>query len=245
MLFAQGNNRGPGRPAEPGCDAHKPFGTGRDSTHTHTHTHTHTNTHTQCSRSAARVHLGTRCSSAIDTDTGYVMEGLELLLPMAASHIPACLTLQLCYPSCLHEPSAKYEGRLNAYPRGCWVAVQDGAVVGYVMSHPWAGASVPCVTSKEVPAIPPQPDCYFLFDMCVTPAFRGRGVGAHLAAACEREAHRLGLRTLRLVAVLRAETYWRRLGFEVEPGGEVVGEGYAGVAAVRMRRELEAVASWT
>jgi predicted N-acetyltransferase YhbS len=138
------------------------------------------------------------------------------------------------YAAELHEGIDKYRARLQFCREGCYVAVDGGAAVAYVQSHAWSKAvDPPGATDEAVPAPPAQPDCWFLFDLAVSLAVRGRGVARALVDAVMRAAKEAGVGCVRLVAVGDADTFWSRLGFaalQVLPAGS----GYGGQRAVLM-----------
>lgn len=110
------------------------------------------------------------------------------------------------YPEQYYESPENFESRLTGYPAGCFVADLDG-LVGYIISFPYRLGSV-CELNQPYTA-EPEPDCYYIHDLCVLKEFRGRGIAKQLA---ERILE-LKWGVIGLVSVNGSGKFWRKLGF--------------------------------
>jgi len=125
------------------------------------------------------------------------------------------------------EGQAFYANRLQLAP-ACCLAAQgaDGTLAGYLVSYPWRGDAVPSL-GVPLPALPAQPDRWYLHDCAVARHARGQGVALALHAAGARAAWAQGLRQAGLVALADAVAYWQRLGYQPRQlsGGALAGYG--------------------
>ena len=114
------------------------------------------------------------------------------------------------------EPVAVYAERLALYPEGCRVLEQDGAVIGYLISHPWHRDAPPKLGAM-LGAIPADADSYYLHDIALLPAARGSGAGRAALDFIRAEARALGFSDIALMAVGGADRYWTKQGFAYVP----------------------------
>ncbi len=111
------------------------------------------------------------------------------------------------------EPAEVYRDRMAHAPDLCWVAATaGGAVLGYLVSHPWDDGPPPPLHTR-LPPLPAAPRCWYLHDCAVGEAARGLGVGAALFRTVRALAWNHGLRWAALVAVGDAAGYWARQGY--------------------------------
>ncbi|KPC50501.1 GNAT family N-acetyltransferase [Amantichitinum ursilacus] len=136
---------------------------------------------------------------------------------------------QACYPAGFHEPIAAFASKLQTSPHSSWLAEHAGRIVGYFFTHPWSGAQPPKL-GQPLPTPAAAADTHFWHDLAVLPQSRGNGVAPALVQHALAWGRAHGFRHTRLVAVLQAEGFWQRWGFEAERNIE----GY-GDAAVLMR----------
>lgn len=115
------------------------------------------------------------------------------------------------HPS-LPEDAVVFAERLRLYAEGCRVFARDGAVEGYIISHPWHDGAPPALNSL-LQRLPTDPSTYYIHDLVLTPAARGTGAGANIVVALIAQARHAGWRRLALVAVNASQDYWRRHGF--------------------------------
>jgi len=134
--------------------------------------------------------------------------------PVDATDLRGILAVQrACYGDGFLEPGDALASRWARSPALCLVAVEGPEVVGYLLSHAWHAWSPP---KLHVPL--PKADAadvlWFVHDMAIAPAGRGRGLGEHLYATARMAAQAQGLTQSRLVAVQGADAFWRRLGYQ-------------------------------
>jgi GNAT superfamily N-acetyltransferase len=147
--------------------------------------------------SGARVHADVR--QAVDADLDDVV-ALARMLRTEHEHLGV---------SDPRAERARHRARLADLRTGVWLAHEAGAPVGMVVLEP-PGA---VVSPMHVPA-----QAIHLPDLVVTPASRGRGVGAALVGEALGWAHAIGYRHVTLhvhVGNAGAERFWHALGVRV------------------------------
>lgn len=102
--------------------------------------------------------------------------------------------------------------RLALFPAGCLVAVADGDVIGYAVTHP-AVTGMPPGLDTLLGALPEPADCLYLHDVALLPAMQGRRLGEAALETVRAVALESGLATLALIATPSARPYWERHGF--------------------------------
>lgn len=139
--------------------------------------------------------------------------------PMVPADLPAVLDIQAqAYASAAFSPEqpSVYTERMALAPDLCLVAqAAQGAVLGYLVSHPWHGGMPPGL-DMPLPQLPPASDCWYLHDCAVAAHAHGLGVAAALFDAGCQAALARGLRVAALVAVGDAAGYWLRRGYAVQ-----------------------------
>jgi ribosomal protein S18 acetylase RimI-like enzyme len=111
------------------------------------------------------------------------------------------------YPDNYYEGDASFESKMRGYSEGCFVADVDG-VVGYAISFPYLiGRPYPI---DEIFELEPEPNCYYIHDLCVLDEFRGKGIANKLA---ERVLE-IQWVVIALVAVMYSSGFWRLFGFK-------------------------------
>ncbi len=134
-----------------------------------------------------------------------------MIRPLTPDDLPAALALQAAgYPPFLHDGPEAFASRLSVAPQGCWAAVVDGTVAGYLISHPWASLAPP---APDVVLDRARGGVWYVHDLSVSEAARGTGLGRALLAA-GRAAHP-DLRTSELIAVAGAARYWETAGWRI------------------------------
>lgn len=117
-----------------------------------------------------------------------------------------------CYGGDIPESRASLRAKLAASPESCFVAVDGGDVIAYLIALPWLSQAPPSLNAPTC-ELPAHPDCVYLHDLSVLPAARGTGIGglmiAHFFAYCRQSA----LTKASLVAVQSSATFWRGFGF--------------------------------
>ena len=140
--------------------------------------------------------------------------------------------IHLDYP----EDPAVFAACYRAYPAGCHVlAGEDGEVAGYLVSHPAILGSPPLLNSPMV-ELPRHPDCYYLHDLALGPATRGRGLASEAVTIAVEEARAAGFDTVALIAVGDAYGFWARHGFAPDGDGLIdPAKGYGAEARAMVR----------
>lgn len=142
-----------------------------------------------------------------------------LVRRMSAADLPGVLEIQAqCYPGNLLEGIEAFASRLTLSPATCMVAISsgDGALAGYLFTHPWPRRSLPPLDGVLQPSADDGPAAamtWFVHDMAVAPAGRGSGLAPRLYEAALQAALEAGLQHSRLIAVQAAADWWRRLGY--------------------------------
>lgn len=114
----------------------------------------------------------------------------------------------------LSENPEIFEEKLRLFPEGCFVLIEDRAVVGYGFCHPWYLCDIPKLNHR-LGRIPSDPQCMFIHDIAILPRGRGRGASGSLVELIASLATKRKLHHLALVAVHNSHPYWARLGFEL------------------------------
>lgn len=135
-----------------------------------------------------------------------------MLRPMTAGDLPAVGAVAAVVHPDFPESAAVFAERLALYPQGCLVAEREGAVMAYVLSHPWQAQAVPALDSL-LGALPGRGAVFYIHDLALLPALRGSGVAGALVARLMAHAVAAGFREAALVAVNGSAGFWRRQGF--------------------------------
>ncbi len=136
--------------------------------------------------------------------------------PMSAAALDSVERLQAqAYPAPLVEPIDTHTARLKLAPSCCFIArdVSGGAIVGYIIAHPWDAHTSPGL-GVTLTALPERPEALHIHDLALELAYGGRGIGPMLIDAALMAGRALGLEVATLVAVAGAHTFWARHGFE-------------------------------
>jgi GNAT superfamily N-acetyltransferase len=131
------------------------------------------------------------------------------------------------------EEPAIYAERLRLYPAGCFLLERDGEVLGYLVTHPWAGDRPPAL-DQLMGRLPDAADRYYLHDLALLPEARGTGAAAAAVDLTIAQARAAGFDRITLTAVNGADAFWRRQGFVDAP---VAADSY-GADSVSMVRML-------
>ena len=79
----------------------------------------------------------------------------------------------VAHPDLSEQPEIFAE-KLASFPEGCFVLVNNGAVLGYAFVHPWRLNEVPKLDAPLL-ALPRNPECILIHDVAVLPEARGKG----------------------------------------------------------------------
>jgi GNAT superfamily N-acetyltransferase len=165
---------------------------------------------------------------------------------MHPSDLPSVMRIANEIHHALPETEAVFRERLHLFPAGCFVLCDSeiGILGGYVMSFPIRRGKPPALNALLGGEIPPDADQYYLHDLAILPAFRGRGLAKDGVGRVLEVAKGLGYVTVCLISVYGTVLFWKRLGFEEpEPGqvDEVMREklrGYGEEATYLVRRDI-------
>ena len=157
---------------------------------------------------------------------------------MAASDLPQVEAIAAAVHPAYPEDGAVPAERLRLSPAGCLVLDADGVVEGYVVSHPWHALDPPKLDTL-LGALPAPAGTWYIHDLALVPAARGRGHAEAIVRRLVAEAERAGLPSLSLVAVNGSAPFWRRHRF-IAAGDGALREALASydTDAVFMVREL-------
>lgn len=111
------------------------------------------------------------------------------------------------------EPVTVYAERLALDPAGCLVLEAAGAVIGYLIAHPWHRDDPPGLGAL-LGAIPADATTCYLHDIALLPAARGAGAGRSALRFVLERARALGLPDVTLMAVGGADRFWSAQGFD-------------------------------
>jgi GNAT superfamily N-acetyltransferase len=141
---------------------------------------------------------------------------------MTAGDLPAVAAIaDRVHPAYPEDPAVAAE-RLALYPAGCRVLVAaGGALLGYVLSHPWHDAAPPALDSM-LGTLPSPAPSYYLHDLALLPAARGSGAAAAVVRALASHAAAAGFKDMQLVAVNGSTGFWQRHGFRPVERPELV-----------------------
>jgi ribosomal protein S18 acetylase RimI-like enzyme len=110
------------------------------------------------------------------------------------------------------EEEVIFQELIRLCPQGAFALEIDGAVCGYLLSHPWRRLSPPALNTT-IGSLPADADCWYIHDLSLLPEARGFGAAkaaVDLACASARNA---GFDVVTLVAVNNAGDFWQAQGF--------------------------------
>ena len=144
--------------------------------------------------------------------------------PMSAADLAAVVTIAEVVHVAHPEDPAVFAERLALYADGCLVLVDDaGAIVGYAVAHPWRAADPPPLDTL-IGAIPDPAETFYVHDVALLPAVRGRGAARAIGERVIALARDAGLMNVSLVAVAGSAPFWRTLGFRAVDGAVPAGK---------------------
>ncbi len=120
------------------------------------------------------------------------------------------------YPREVLESLESLQSHWHVSESTCLIAEVQGAVVGYILSHPWIKGKIPPL-NEIYSSLPANCDSLFIHDLALSPPFRGTGLGDELVRAVFEAGSALGLTHLSLISVQGSSGYWKRFGFVASP----------------------------
>ncbi|MGV3635615.1 MAG: GNAT family N-acetyltransferase [Pseudorhodoplanes sp.] len=133
--------------------------------------------------------------------------------PMTQADLTAVYRLSVeNHPDFPERPEVLAE-KFRLYPEGCFVLDKGGpAICGYCFSHPWLAAPPPALDAL-LQALPDAPTTYFIHDLTVDAALRGKKLASALVPRLVSVTRGIPLDRMMLVAVSGSEPFWTRMGF--------------------------------
>lgn len=158
--------------------------------------------------------------------------------PLRRADLPAVVDLaDLLHPDA-RERAEVFEEKWRLFPGGCFGLEQNGALLGYAISHPWRENEIPPLDAF-LGELPKSPNCLFLHDIAIAVEGRGHASAAALVDRLMGIARDEKLPLLALVAMYGSDRFWRRLEFD--PGGDNALDGQLekyGARAIYMKRRV-------
>lgn len=132
---------------------------------------------------------------------------------LEAADLPVLMTIQqACYQPELNESAAIMAARLASNPGWCWALRHHEQLAAYLLSRPARSGQVTPLDGEF--SAEEAPDCLYLHDLAVSPAYAGQGLGRMLVAHATAVARHHGWLRLALVCVQTALPFWQQLGFQ-------------------------------
>ncbi len=160
--------------------------------------------------------------------------------PMKAADLAAVAALSTrVHPNYPERPEVLAE-KFQLFPQGCFVLAAGVAIAGYCFSHPWTKGAPPPALDGFLGQMPRDADSYFIHDLTLDAAMRGRSLAAILVPALMQAARNAKLRHMTLVAVNGSSPFWARMGF-ARTGDEAMqaaARAKYDAGAVHMERDL-------
>jgi ribosomal protein S18 acetylase RimI-like enzyme len=127
------------------------------------------------------------------------------------------------------ESEAVMRSKATYGPLTSFVAVdQNAAIVAYCLAHPYPENRVAILGTEDSLPMTPSDNLY-VHDLAVQEASTGRGVAQTLFDHLTTIARFKGYRTMSLVAVQQAASFWRKLGF-TPTTHSTINDSYTGAA---------------
>ncbi|MFC0687410.1 GNAT family N-acetyltransferase [Novosphingobium clariflavum] len=140
--------------------------------------------------------------------------------------------VHLDYP----ENPAVFAACQRLYPAGCHVLEGEGGdLFGYLIAHP-GRQDRPPILDQPMTTLAEPFDCYFLHDLALDAATRGRGRAGEAVRIVVDEARARGLERVVLIAVGDAHGFWEKQGFAQLGDGRLdPAKGYGPEARMMVR----------
>lgn len=123
-----------------------------------------------------------------------------------------CAIQERAYHAIVPESAAVMISKLQRGGDFCFVCEIRGAILGYVLAHPWRSGSCPAL-HVELTALPEDCDMVYIHDLALAPALRGRAAGRGLCDCVAAAARRHGWKKSYLIAIQGAAEFWTKCGY--------------------------------
>lgn len=151
-----------------------------------------------------------------------------------ADDIQAILNIQAaCYPADFIESAATLQRKQQLAPNTSWLIEIDGKAMGYLFCHPWHSDTPPAL-GKKLAEIPTAADRFYIHDLAISPAGRGKQLADQLIEHALQWARQSQFKQAMLVAVLGADAFWRKQQFSSKPSIQLSGYGKGAVCMQRL-----------
>ena len=137
------------------------------------------------------------------------------------------------YEPALHESDEAFLRLIALYPEGAFGFFDGAALCAYAFAVPLPAGSV-LDLKAPLQALPPDADMFYIHDVAVAAAYRGRGLALTLVTKLLELARDRGFPTSELVSVQGSAPFWGLFGFERVSEFEYV----PGTPATKMMRRM-------
>lgn len=161
-----------------------------------------------------------------------------------ASDLNAILEVQkACYYDIEPESAQSMRTKILGSPSTCFVCARENAqgqeeVGGYLLALPIERTQLPPLNAP-VYKQPVSPDCLYLHDMAVSPAWRGSGVASALLEAFERVFNAHDFKSAALVAIQGSSSFWQKQGFSAVQGNATLQRKLMSYGETALYMEME------
>ncbi|MBM9888072.1 MULTISPECIES: GNAT family N-acetyltransferase [Deefgea] len=150
-----------------------------------------------------------------------------------ANDIQAILEIQAaCYPADFIESAATLQRKQALAPKCSWLIEIEGQTLGYLFCHPWHGNTPPALGQK-LAELPAHADRFYIHDLAILPTARGQQLADRLIQHALEWAKQSQFSQAMLVAVLGADSFWRKHQFTTQAAVEFSGYGDKAVCMSR------------
>lgn len=132
--------------------------------------------------------------------------------PMVKADLNTVLTIAAEVHIGFGEDCTLFANRLTLYPDGCWLAEDQGQMLGYSIAFPGLTTKPPKL-NELWDQLPHAPDCLYWHDLCLRPAARGKKLGRRINDRMAVLTRQLGLHQMALISVHGSAPFWAAQGF--------------------------------
>lgn len=134
--------------------------------------------------------------------------------PMSADDLGAVSKLASEIHPDFPESDNVFRDKLERFPKGCFMLMDDDIPSGYLLSHPWMRCDPPPLNSL-LPVLPNSADTLYIHDLALAVAARGHAMAEQIIGEIVKLVQALKLPVISLVAVGGSERFWERQKFIV------------------------------